>query len=105
MIVGLTCACGGAVPLVRKAFRKAKLDNWLDIPVYEGKEGWKKFQEDLPDEYKTYGFGVLKTFIEENSTYALVIGISEKKKDLVFSRADGSIVEKLDAQVIAEQFA
>lgn len=86
-------------------FREAGLDNWLDIPVYEGEKGWKQFQDDLPAEYKWYGFDILKTFLDDNHTYALVIGISEKKKDLVFSRADGTISEQLDAQVIAREFA
>lgn len=105
MIVGLTCSCGGAIPLVRRAFQKADLPNWLDIPIYEGDKGWQKFKEELPDEYKRYGFGVLETYLNETHTYALVVGISEVNKDLVFARADGSIKEQLDAQVIAKQFA
>lgn len=105
MIYGVTCSCGGAVPMVRKVFKKAGIENWLDIPVYEGKRGLREFCESLTEVQKSmYGYEVLMTHLENKGSYAIVVGISNDE----FRWADikgGGIKDKLDAEIIAQDFA
>ena len=103
MLVGLICDCGGAEPLIRSVFKEAGLGNWLSVPVSKGKKASLEFLEsrgmtDNPT------LSALAYHIRQASAFVVVLGWDNAE----IRWADvhnGGIKNRLDAQIIASQFA
>lgn len=103
MIICLSCACGGVENLMRAVLREAKIKDWLTIPVHQGK-GEARSILNTPGLQQFVECQVLLDYIEKTTSYAVVLGIKNGK--CVWADAKrGDVKSRLDAQLVAEQFA
>ncbi len=105
MIYCFICECGGVENLMRKTLRSAGLDNWLEIPMYKGKDRYREFYENLPKEQKDrLEIGALNQHLASAASYAVVLGMKDDR--IVWSDVkSGDVKSRLDAEVIASKFA
>lgn len=105
MLVGLVCDCSGATQIIRRTLKSAGVSYWLDVPIYRGKKGYRAFVSSLPSHIKDlYGFQILETSMKSLSSYAIIVGITDKQ--LIFSNIRrGEVSSRIEAEVIAEKFA
>lgn len=104
MIYVLTCACGGVESMARAILREAGIKDWLNVPVYQGKE---KAREILQDPEISYlpAVQVLLKYINETTSYVVVLGIDKVRDAAIWADAKrGNIQHRLDAQIIAENY-
>lgn len=105
MILVLTCTCGGAERLARKVLKRAGYANWLNIPIYKGKEKSKSALSSIPNEYllnsRTCSLG---SYIDNKSKYVVVFGYGDgivRWSDV----ASGGVKEQIDVDIIVDKFA
>ncbi len=105
MIFCFICNCGGAEGLMRKVLKSAGLDNWLEQPVYKGKNKYKEFYNNLEKKYKdSLEIGALNQHLANTSSYVVILGI--KGDRIVWADAKaGDVKSRLDAELIAQKFA
>lgn len=105
MIALLSCTCGGSEHLLRGTLRGAKGVDWLNAPIYKGKDAAKAFFDSLPEGIANFPeIKALQSSISHRSRYAVVLGYNENGAIWTDVTA-GSIKNKLDAQIIAEKFS
>lgn len=103
MIYCLTCDCGGAEQIVRSVLYNAKYKNWLSQPIIRGSTDCLEFLSN-PEVEQYFECRALKEHLRNNSSYVVILGI----KDGVSRWADaarGGVSNRLDAELVAEQFA
>lgn len=105
MLKLLSCDCGSAEPLLRQELRKAKISNWMEIPIYKGKEHCAAILSHFPESLKSLlAFQALVDYIPTRSSYAIVVGYN----DDTFYWSDihsASPADVIQAQAIIERFA
>lgn len=104
MLVALVCRCAGATQRARKLFKNANVPNWLDVPIYEGKEQANQFFSNLPPTLtNTLGAQTLKQHIADSGSYNTIVGFTQD--NLIWSSIHNATTqEHLDAQMIAEAY-
>lgn len=105
MILVLTCTCGGAERLARKFLKRAGYPNWMNIPIYKGKDKSKAVLSAIPQEYllnpKTCS---LISHIDNNSKYVVIFGYGDSLVRWT-DVASGGVKEQIDADIIVDKFA
>lgn len=76
MISVITCLCGGSTSLVRNYLHSINYPNWMDIPIYQGKEKSLALTNQLPP---SDGKEMLKSFLNGASKWAVIIGYNNEE--------------------------
>lgn len=74
MIAVCTCLCGGSSSLVRNFLHSANYPDWMNIPIYQGKEKSLALLNQLPPAPEKE---MLQTFIKNSSKWAVIIGYDQ----------------------------
>lgn len=104
MLICLRCDCGGSEGLIRRALQRGNVDNWLNHPIYVGKERSLEVlsNPNLPQD--DIEIRSLKRFIKSTSKFAVILGIKGDKLRWA-NLSDGSPSARLDAEVIVDKLA
>lgn len=73
-LAACTCFCGSTDNLVRNFLKRAGYGEWLTIPIVKGKAESKALLNRLPQFPEVE---MLRNYLEEISTWAVVIGYNE----------------------------
>lgn len=105
MIAVITCTCGGAEGLARTALKNGGYQDWLTLPIAQGKSQAKYVLDTFKAKHgDNSAYQALCEFIEKSSRFVVVIG----ERDKTFAWADiarGSLQEKMDAEILVKEFA
>lgn len=105
MIAILTCKCASALPKARKFLQEGGVEDWIEIPIYEGKHSAKQFISSLPDGLNAYpSLDALTNMINTVGRFIVILGYDDEE----LSWADighGDTKGKIDAELILERFA
>lgn len=105
MIAVLTCKCASALPKARKFLQEGGVEDWIKIPIYEGKYSAKQFISSLPDGLNAYpSLDALTNMISAVGRFIVILGYDDKE----LSWADighGDTKGKIDAELILDKFA
>lgn len=105
MMALFACDCNGVTSLMRKILRSAGYENWLDEPIYKGKDRFREFYESLSKEYKdSLEIGALNQHIASVSSYAVVLGMKNGRIIWADAKA-GDVKSRLDAELIVQKYA
>ena len=106
MIFALCCTCAGSESLVRSIFEEAKLDNWLDIPVYKGDRALEESESFIGLETRNDGAKILYEYISNRSSYAVIVGWDRETGLIKWSDiAQGDPVSSGEAVAVVKMFA
>lgn len=105
MLKFLSCACSSAEPLLRGLLQEANFADWLYVPLHKGREHCLSVLDGFPAPFQALlAFQALVKFIEEHSSYAIVLGYD----DTTFYWVDisrNAPKEKAEARAVLERFA
>lgn len=75
MISVCSCHCGGSQSLIRGFLKSIRYDDWMNIPIHQGKEKSLSLLNQLPptDEKE-----MLKNFLKDASKWAVIIGYNDQ---------------------------
>lgn len=105
MLIAAICNCSGSETQVRSVFKKKGLANWLEIPVFKGRDGIPVMFNYLPPEVREADcIQALARSLKNRSSYAVIIGYDENGVRWSDVR-NGDLASRLDAEIIVEQFA
>ena len=103
MILCISCDCGGAEPLIRRALQESGYKNWLTEPIYRGKSETSRVLEQVFGD-RFFEINALKQYLKTSSSYAIVIGANDKQA-IWADLGRGDIKSKMDAISIVDAFA
>lgn len=104
MIYVLTCECGGVENMARAILRDAGVRDWLNVPIHKGKSKAREILSN-PEISDIFAVQALLKYINETTSYAVVLGVDKAKNIAIWSDAKrGKIQSRLDAQIIAENY-
>ena len=105
MILVVTCTCGGAENLARTALKNGGHPNWLNLSIAQGKKQSEYVLDTLKSKFENVAsYQALKDFIQKRSRYVVIIGHDDKTfawTDI----ANGTLKDRLDAELLVEKFA
>lgn len=105
MLAIVSCTCGGAESLARQVLKDGGCNYWIDVPIYQGPETFNCFMDSLPEKVKeSEEAEILKFHVGMSGSYVIIVGYTENK--LVWADVkNGGIKDRLDAEIIAGNFA
>lgn len=101
MISMLICRCPNA-PTKAYKFLEPIVENWMDIPVYNGMKECNEFLEKLQAYFEEDISHEVSNFILKSSKYIIVVGWNKEKFEWV-DIAHGK--NKEEAEIIVREFA
>ena len=101
MIAVCSCQCGSSDSLIRNFLKSAGYDNWLNIPIDQGKERSLALLNYLPP---TPEKDMLYSFIKGASKWAVIIGYTDT--EMRWSNiASNDAKSRVEASLIVETFS
>lgn len=101
MIAVITCLCGGSESLVRNFLHSAGYEDWMKIPVTQGKEKSLSVLNQLPP---TPEKDMLRNFLKNSSKWAIIIGYTDDQmrwSDIAHSGAKS----RIEAEYVIKSFS
>lgn len=101
MILVVTCNCGSVEQKARTFLKKVGYTDWLNIPIYKGKDKTKRAIQYVPHYPE---IDMLNHFLESASKYVVILGYDGnecKWSDIAHNYSKSSI----DAEFIVKRFA
>lgn len=105
MIAVLTCHCANAITKARRFLVNNGVEDWIEVPMFIGKENVGKFLSNLPQyEECPYNPQRLRSFLSDVSRFIVVFGYNDE----ICQWADiehGDTQQIADAELILKRFA
>lgn len=105
VIAVVTCTCGGAENLARTALKNGGHPDWLNLTISKGKSQTKYVLDALKSRYQNASsYQALAEYVEKRGRYVVIIGY----KDKTFAWTDianGTLKDRLDAEILVKEFA
>lgn len=99
MLAILSCKCPTAPMRIRRFLQQNGIEDWLDLPIYMGKESIAQILPYLPGDHEA-----IYRFIQSKARYILVVGYTEDRMEWA-DIAHGDLTEQVNAELILERFA
>lgn len=99
MLSCLACKCHNSEPIIRRVLRISHAPNWATHPIIRGKAECLSYLEG----FSSPTIEALKKYIEQNSSWAVIIGYDEDRIDWA-EVGHGGDKARLDGQVIVERY-
>lgn len=96
----ITCQCGSTTNMARNFLKSAGYQDWLTIPVIQGKEKSRRVLERIP---RFPEIEMLDNFLEDASKWVVIIGWNERGcrwSDI----AHNAPKSKIEAEYIVQNF-
>lgn len=100
MIAVITCLCGSTDTMARNFLKSAGYQNWLTIPIVQGKEKSRRALELIP---RFPEVEMLDNFLQNASKWVVIIGYNDKAcrwSDI----AHNAPKSKIEAEYIVDTF-
>lgn len=105
MILVLACHCAGALPKARKFLQNNYVKNWIDVPVYIGKESSLNLISKFSEDTNAYpSIDALRNLVRNVSRFIIIIGYDDERMEWA-DIAHKDSKSMADAERILEQFA
>lgn len=101
MAIGIVaCHCGSSDSLVRGFLKRIGYQNWMDIPIYKGREKSLSFVNQLPPAPEKE---MLKSFLKDASKWAVIIGYDGESMKWSDIAHNGS-KSRIEAEFVVKNF-
>lgn len=101
MIKCLACRCHSAQPIIRRVLRVSHHENWATESIIVGKADCLAELNNFP-ECRT--IGALKRYIQDNSSWAVILGYDGEEIDWA-EIGHGGTRGRLEGQMIVERYS
>lgn len=101
MIAVCSCLCGGSESLIRSFLKSTGYQDWLNIPIVQGREKSLSLLNQLPSVPEK---DMLRSFLKDASKWAVVIGYN----DLAVRWSDiahNSTKSRIEAEFVVRNFS
>lgn len=100
MLKCLACRCHNSEPIIRRVLRISHHQGWAIEPIIRGKAECLSYLENFEENHT---IGALKKYIEQNSSWAVILGFDGNRIDWAEVGHGGSKA-RLDGQIIVERY-
>lgn len=100
MIVCVACQCGSSDSLIRKKLRQYGYADFLRTPIHKGKDKSLSVLNAVPPHPEVQ---LLKTYIENHSRYAVILGVNEEQARWA-DVASSNPKEVIEAELVVQYF-